>query len=161
MSRSGYVDDYNPLWRGIIYSATRGKRGQRFFRELVTALDAMPEKRLVANELEDEETGAVCALGCLARAKGAPLDPDDTYDHEKLGKTFDIAEQLAQEVMYENDDGFHAYPRREETPEERWTRVRAWAAKQIRLREDELLDATDVEDPATPSRLDGSGTEGR
>lgn len=134
MSRSGYTDDNDdPLalgrWRGIIGSAMRGKRGQRFFRDLVIALDALPDKRLVANELEDEETGAVCALGSLARHRGASLEPDDAWDHDKLGATFDIARQLAQEVMYENDEGNW---RGTETPEQRWERMRAWAASAIR-----------------------------
>ena len=102
MSRSGYSDDYNDehgalaMWRGRILSATKGKRGQQFFRDLVAALDAMPEKRLIANSLEDDDTGAVCALGCLAKAKGAVLDPDDTTDYDKLGATFNIAPCLSQ-----------------------------------------------------------------
>lgn len=66
MSRSGYCDDYDcdplPLgrWRGQVASAIRGKRGQAFLRELVAALDAMPEKRLIANDLE--QAGNVCAI---------------------------------------------------------------------------------------------------
>lgn len=138
MSRSGYSDDceHVELWRGTIASATRGKRGQKFFRDLVTALDAMPVKRLVSGELETDE-GEVCALGALAKQKGATLEPDDTTDYDKLGATFDIASPLAQEVMYENDDGFHSYPRRQETPEERWERIRAWAARQIEVTPEE------------------------
>lgn len=142
MSRSGYSDDCDgyelAMWRGVITSATYGKRGQRFFRDLVAALDAMPAKRLIDGDLETPE-GEVCALGSLARAKGAKLEPDDTYDYDKLGATFDIAHQLACEVMYQNDEAFHSYPRREETPEERWQRVRMWAARQILVTPDELL----------------------
>jgi len=41
MSRSGYSDDCEgselAMWRGQVASAKRGKRGQRFFRELVAA----------------------------------------------------------------------------------------------------------------------------
>jgi len=135
VSRSGYYDECDlddgsfAMWRGIIASATRGKRGQQFFRDLVAALDAMPVKRLCANALGTEEPeGDVCALGSLCRAKGASLDEDDTEDYDKLGATFNIAPQLAQEVMWTNDEA----GRRTETPEERWTRVRAWAAKQVR-----------------------------
>lgn len=130
MSRSGYSDDLDPLdlgrWRGIIASATRGKRGQKFFRDLVAALDAMPVKALVESVLEKE--GAVCALGALARYRGLALPELDTYDHEGLGEAFGVAHQLAQEVMFENDD---AWPARRATPEERWRLVRAWAAKQV------------------------------
>jgi len=134
MSRSGYSDDLDSnemaMYRGVIASATRGKRGQVFFRDLVTALDAMPAKRLIANSLGTEEPeGDVCALGALGRAKGATLDEDDAYDYDKLGETFNIAHQLACEVMYLNDE---AGPYRGETPEQRWERIRAWAAMQIR-----------------------------
>lgn len=57
MSRAGYCDDIeDPLelgrWRAQVRSATRGKRGQKLLRDLLAALDAMPEKRLVADELE-------------------------------------------------------------------------------------------------------------
>jgi hypothetical protein len=127
------------MWRGVIASATRGKRGQVFFRELVTALDAMPVKRLVAGELETAE-GEVCTLGALAKARGADLEPDDTYDYGKLSDTFNIAEQLAQETMWINDEGAPPrWPRVDETPEERWTRVRKWAASQIRVTPEELF----------------------
>jgi hypothetical protein len=130
MSRSGYSDDceYLALWRGVIASATRGKRGQRFFRDLVAALDAMPVKRLVAGEIETTD-GEVCALGSLARVRGLALERDDVHYHNILGETFDIAHQLAQEVMFENDEGG---PYGDETPERRWERVRKWAGEQIK-----------------------------
>lgn len=128
MSRSGYSDDLDALalgrWRAIIASATRGKRGQRFFRDLVAALDAMPEKKLAKSKLETE-TGSVCALGALGRQRGIELGGLDTYDHEALGETFDIAHQLAQEVMFENDERWCR------SDEERWQQVRDWAARQI------------------------------
>ncbi len=131
MSRSGYTDDNDdPLalgrWRAIIASATRGKRGQRFFRDLVAALDAMPEKKLARSALETQE-GAVCALGALGRHRGVDLGELDTYDWEQLGKTFDVAEQLTQEVMYENDESWVRG-----SDEQRWQHVRDWAAKQIK-----------------------------
>jgi hypothetical protein len=97
---------------------------------LVEALDGMPEKRLVAEELETTE-GGVCALGCLGKARGVPLDGVDTEDHDKLGAMFNVAPLLAREVMFQNDDDF-GYARVEETPEQRWTRMRAWAADQIK-----------------------------
>jgi hypothetical protein len=135
MSRSGYSDDCEnvQLWQANIDRASSGKRGQAFFRDLVAALDAMPVKRLIANELGTETPdGDVCALGCLARQKGAALNEDDTEDYGKLGKTFGIAPILAQEVMYENDEGVRPYPRRApETAEERWTRIRDWAWRNI------------------------------
>jgi hypothetical protein len=119
------------MWRGVIMSATRGKRGQAFFRALVEALDAMPDKRLVAGELETEE-GSVCALGCLGKHRGIAIGSVDTEDWDKLGELFDIAPQLAQEVMHVNDE------RGQQSPEDRWRAVRHWAARKISLLESEL-----------------------
>ena len=131
MSRSGYSDDLDNWamirWRGVISSATRGRRGQKFFRELVAALDAMPVKRLVNSAFERD--GEVCALGCVGRARGLSMrevDPDDP-DHEMLGEMFDIAAPLAREVMYVNDEWGA------DTPERRWKTVRDWAAEQLVL----------------------------
>lgn len=128
MSRCGYSDDYDNLslgrWRAQVSSALRGKRGQRFLAELVAALDALPEKRLVEGALEKD--GEVCALGALGKARGVYLGEIDTEDYEELGYTFDIAHQLAQETMYVNDE--HLY---RGTPEERWRTVRDWAARHL------------------------------
>ena len=62
MSRHGYADDLaddDPLaygqWRGRVASAIRGRRGQAFLREMRAALDAMPDKRLIATALVDED----------------------------------------------------------------------------------------------------------
>lgn len=135
MSRSGYSDDLDALdlgrWRGQVAAATRGKRGQKFFRDLVVALDAMPEKQLVKSKLETDD-GAVCALGALGRFRSIILEDLDTYDHEQLGEAFDIAHQLAQETMFVNDEHY------DDSDEERWQRVRAWAARQIIPTEAEL-----------------------
>lgn len=130
MSRSGYSDDLDVLdlgrWRAIIRSATKGKRGQAFFKALVEALDAMPVKELISSDLQDD-SGCMCTLGALAAHRGVPLETLDTYDYSQLGETFNIAHQLAQEVIYENDEGSWCC----ETPENRWHRMRTWAAKQI------------------------------
>lgn len=82
MSRAGYSDDLDPLdlgrWRAQVLSALRGKRGQAFLRDLIAALDAMPEKRLVSGDLQDE-TGCVCALGALGRLpRTSHLGADDS-----------------------------------------------------------------------------------
>lgn len=108
MSRSGYTDDCDdPLslgrWRAQVNSAIRGKRGQQFLRDLIAALDALPEKELIAGDLVDDE-GCVCALGALGSARNIDLESMDTYDYDALGAAFNIAYQLAQEVMYENDE---------------------------------------------------------
>lgn len=130
MSRCGYSDDLDTLdlgrWRGQVASAIRGKRGQKFFADLIAALDALPQRRLVKDEFEAAE-GEVCALGALGKARGVNLAELDTEDYEQLGGAFDIAHQLAQEVMYVNDEcGWQP------SPEERWVLVRAWAERQLR-----------------------------
>jgi hypothetical protein len=134
MSRSGYDDGDGEQWdlirwRGQVASAMRGKRGQQFFRDLVAALDAMPEKKLITDELECKD--GVCALGALGRARGmdmSKLDPDDTWT---VGEAFDIAHQLAAEVVYMNDEAGWRYIGTE-TPEVRWQRMRDWAASKIK-----------------------------
>ena len=139
MSRSGYTDDCEnfAMWRGMVASATRGKRGQRFLRELLDALDTMPEKRLISGELQQDD-GEVCAIGALGVKRGIPvkdLDPDDPL---AVADIFDIAPCLAQEVVFMNDEYYDqrltddkkAY--RDYTPEERWQKMRDWIEKQIK-----------------------------
>ena len=134
MSRSGYVDDLDHWdlirWRGQVASAMRGKRGQQCLREMLAALDAMPEKALVAGDLETEE-GDVCALGALGRARGIDMADLDPTEPEVVAVAFNIATQLAQEIVYQNDEGDW----RGETPEGRWARMRKWVADQIQVEE--------------------------
>ena len=127
MSRSGYSDDCEnlELYRGTVTLATRGKRGQKMFRDLKAALEAMPKKELIAHELESD--GNVCAFGALGRAMEidiSNIDPDDT---EMVGGLFDIARQLAAEVVHMNDE----WGRHDESPAERWVRMLTWVDEQI------------------------------
>lgn len=154
MSRSGYTDyddgDYPvALYRGTVASATRGKRGQRFYKELLAALEAMPVKELHAEIFDDPDDGKVCALGALARVKGIDttrLDPEDDYAAHVLAEKFDVADCLTRETIYINDEG--ARPRNirlnfghlhgeynavvEEPADVRWRRVHNWVARQIK-----------------------------
>lgn len=129
MSRHGYCDEggMEPLdlgrWRGRVASAIRGRRGQKLLREMRDALDAMPEKRLITSELERE--GEVCALGAVARARGISMTGIDPEDSERVAATFDIAEPLAREITWENDENCS-------TPEQRWQYMRAWAERRIK-----------------------------
>ena len=141
MSRSGYSDDGDDQWglirwRGAVRSAMRGKRGQAFARELIAALDALPEKRLIAHDLIKD--GEVCAIGAVGLARGddmSDLNPDFS---EGVADHFGIARALVCEIEHINDDDFSyethyyqdkegIYHRRDETPEKRFIRVRAWA----------------------------------
>lgn len=131
MSRSGYSDDCDGpglyLWRGAVLSAIRGKRGQSLLKEMATALDAMPLKRLIAGELVTEY-GDVCVLGAVACHKGIKVDGIDPEDRERVSKTFNIAEAMAAEIVYENDEGaFHP-----ESPEGRWRRMRKWVDENLK-----------------------------
>ena len=129
MSRANYSEDLENWdlirWRGQVASAIRGKRGQKFLTELLEALDAMPEKRLIRDDLQNED-GEVCAIGALGLKRGINLQKLDPEDPDQVAAAFDIAEQLSREVVYMNDE----YCDRE-TPEERWKGMRAWVAKQI------------------------------
>lgn len=133
MSRSGYSEDWGSgseweliCWRGAVTSAMRGKRGQAFLRELVAALDALPEKKLIKDEFETAE-GEVCALGAVGKARGIDMSKLELC-RESASGAFGIAEALAAEIMFENDDQFRWQDR---TPEARWLHVRNWAAGQI------------------------------
>lgn len=153
MSRSGYSDDAEnvAMWRGQVANATRGRRGQKLLRDMVAALDAMPDKRLFQGHLVAPD-GGVCALGALGQMRGVDMskfekyidddgecdDPNALADH--LGRELDAAYQLIMEVQYMNDEYFDFYYTPgdyrsskciEYTPEERWTKMREWAAKQI------------------------------
>ena len=140
MSRSGYTDDQDNWqmikWRGQVASAIRGKRGQRLLIDLLAALDAMPDKVLIAGDLETTE-GDVCALGALGKARGINMADIDPEDPPQLAAAFDIAEQLAQEIVYVNDEHFDFHydsgKRVEVTPEERWVGMRKWIVGKITL----------------------------
>lgn len=128
MGRSGYSDEAEnvELWRGAVERAIQGKRGQKFLRELVAALDALPVKRLIAEELQ--ANGEVCAIGSVGKLRGLDLTGVDPEDHDTLSRKFDIARVLVAEVEFVNDDDFSYQV---ETPEQRFERVRKWAAQQI------------------------------
>lgn len=163
MSRSGlYEDDGDdPLafgrWRAQVKSATRGKRGQAFLKDMLAALDAMPDKRLIAGDLvfdgspeypypEEHEdiivggdqlvtglgqtvrVGEVCALGALGLARSMDMTGLDQSEPEFVADAFGVAHQLAREVIWVNDENGD----RGETAEARFVRVRAWVANQIK-----------------------------
>ena len=122
MSRSGYSDECENVWlyRHSVKRAIQGKRGQAFLQELATAMDAMPAKRLISDQLEAD--GEFCALGVVGHARGLDMKPLDYECPRAIGNAFGIARSMAAEIEFMNDDwGYKA-----ETPEERWTRMRAW-----------------------------------
>jgi hypothetical protein len=131
VNRSDYTDDDGDNWsliryRGAVTSAIRGRRGQAFLRELRDALDAMPEKVLIADELINED-GDFCALGVVGARRGIDLKVLDPEDYYELAKVFGISKSLVREIEFENDDDWcHGC-----TPEKRWTYMRRWVERQI------------------------------
>ena len=120
MSRSGYSDGCDGWelirWRGAVKSAMSGRRGKAFLQELLAALDALPEKRLIAGAMEDGH--GVCALGCVGRQRGLDMTNLDPYERDDVGSALGIAGAMAAEIMYWNDE---MYAR---TPEDRYALVR-------------------------------------
>ena len=132
MSRSGYTDDNDGwaliCWRGAVLSAIRGKRGQQFLTELLKALDNMPNKRLIEGELE--ANGEFCALGVIGAYRGLDMENIDPEDSETVSEKFNIADAMAREIVYINDEATYFI----ETPEKRWRRMREWVAGSINQR---------------------------
>lgn len=123
MSRSGYSEDcWGPeyiCWRGAVASAIRGKRGQSFLEEMLHAMAALPEHKLIGGYLQHE--GEVCAIGSVGRARGIDMTGIDPEDREEVAMVFGIAPALAAEIVYMNDEASYS-----ETPEERFRRMRHW-----------------------------------
>lgn len=156
MSRSGYTDEDDIWamirWRGAVTSAIRGKRGQQALRDLLAALDALPEKRLAADALVSDD-GEMCALGALGKARGMEMESIDPEDRESVARAFGISEALAAEIMYLNDELLDEYtsinvdiegPMRpwerhrqlrrvldKNAGRRRWSYMREWVASQI------------------------------
>lgn len=132
MNRSGYWgpdDTWAAIsWRGAVASAMRGKRGQKFLREMLEALDAMPIKKLVAEDLITLN-GETCAIGSVGLARGMDMDGIDPYDSTKVASMFGIAEAMVCEIAYVNDE--EGLSLKAETPEDRWSRVRRWVVRNI------------------------------
>lgn len=144
MSRSGYTEDHDDqwamiMWRGAVNSAIKGRRGQAFLKEMLAAMDALPVKRLVANELEAPdlvpcshwglfEAHSVCAIGAVGKARGVDMSKLDPEDYSTVAGKFGIATAMAQEIVYVNDEQGSW----KETPEQRFARVHKWIEQQIR-----------------------------
>ena len=159
MNRSGYSDDCgedDPLvlgrWRGAVKSAIQGKRGQSMLRELLAALDAMPDKRLAANSLVNAE-GEYCTLGVLGSQRGIDLEALDPEDYDQVADAFGVNAKVVQEIVWHNDElnyrwdyatrlnpeigppvPWHLHQVRLEFDEgaRRWAAMRKWVATSIK-----------------------------
>lgn len=166
MSRSGYSDEIDDnwghiMWRGTVASSIRGKRGQAMLRELLAALDAMPDKRLYPNNFATAD-GEFCTLGVLGAARGAKMDDlgdaEDGCDERLVAERFGVAAPLVQEIMWMNDEhvndykyveveicgpmrrGYPDYGKHQKTvcmhddraPYRRWKIMRDWVERQLK-----------------------------
>lgn len=141
MSRSGYSDDLDDnlavgRWRAAVKSAIKGRRGQAFLRDLLAALQALPEKKLIAGNMVRAD--CVCAIGAVGKARGVDMTKidqmieaqgewDDATIGYEVAATFDIASALAREIMFENDEGRYG-----ETDEQRYHRMVRWVENRLR-----------------------------
>lgn len=151
MSRSGYTDDCDDnlaagRWIGAVNSALRGKRGQDFLREAFAALDAMPVRELSAGSLQTA-TGEYCTLGVVGAQRALDMSLLADAESFDVASAFDIADAMAREIMYQNDERGGEYEEiawvkrrpheyvptrfRPETAEERWARMREWIVSRI------------------------------
>lgn len=165
MSRAGYSDDVEDQWalirwRGAVASSIRGKRGQAFLRELAEAMDAMPEKRLIANAGEIE--GEFCTLGVVASKRGCDMEDLNALmedgEGDAVAGVLGVAGPLAREIMFENDEAVMAHKYIEveicgpvrpyypdygrhvvsvivddpAAPERRWQHMRQWVHKNLK-----------------------------
>lgn len=133
MSRHGYVDEGEldwlqfGRWQGAVRSAIRGKRGQAFLREMIEALDTMPEKKLYPSVLIGDD-GETCAMGCVLAKRGTDTTGVDPEEPDDVAKVTGLASAMVREIAYENDES-GAY---QETSEARWARMRHWAESKLK-----------------------------
>lgn len=149
-------DDYDEdfpgqweLWQANFERHMNGAAGQRALLDLHAALKAMPEPRLIAGRLADEN-GQVCTVGALAlhRRTVKGEDPEtvledlaqqisqetaetDSWESEEVtvhaGVSVGLRRMMAQHLGHLNDqDGSW-----QETPEERYVRVLRWVESKI------------------------------
>lgn len=165
MSRSGYIDDCDDnwamiCWSGVVARALGGKRGQVALREILDALNALPEHVLCREELVNAK-GQCCTLGALGRARGLDMGKVDPYDYDAVAEMFNVAPAFVREIMYHNDESYDEYmtvhveicgPMRPGFPHyeqhrrtmrmrdtradaKRWSFMRAWVSVRIKQQE--------------------------
>jgi|GEM_PF-1275436 len=132
--RSGYLDDYEymDLYRANVNRSIKGKRGQFFLKQLLEALEAMPEKALLKEEVFDGKR--YCPLGAIWKHRGLSnyIFKESFQDYkdewgEIFAKGLNIAKCLANEIIFINDSGCF----RSETPDARWNRMHKWVLDNI------------------------------
>ena len=135
MNRSGYSDNHEApdgeyfLWRHAVQRSIDGKRGQYMLRDLLAALDAMPNKVLAAESLITED-GEFCALGALGHSRGMDMKPLDPENWRSVAEAFGVAPALIREIAYMNDEQ-GGYSTAVRSDGDRWRYMRRWVSMQI------------------------------
>lgn len=162
MSRISYSDDPDypgqfELWQANCRRSLKGKAGQAALRELETALLALPEKRLIAEQLFDDE-GEVCAIGALAKHKGQLTDDLRAWgerEMEEVGVHLGMPRLVAWKVVELNDfhltgsdlvtcAGPYRWPAEKPkvwvpiTAESRYQQILAWVQRQLKTANQKL-----------------------
>lgn len=150
MSRTSYSDDeYFPgqfaLWRANVNRSLAGARGQAALRDLEAALLALPEKRLIADDVA--KGGEVCAVGALVAHRKVSLgqaredvlkelggeprdeeweDGDEEGETEAIGVEAGIPRLVAWRLVELNDMDLECA-----SPEQRYEKVLAWTRRRL------------------------------
>jgi len=159
--RIGYSEDEDypgqfELWQANCRRSLHGRAGQEALRRLEVALLALPEKRLIADALQNAE-GEVCALGAMALHEGVAMPRDEfadgevygTEDMEEFGENeLGIPRLVAWKIVELNDEqlggmtlitneGPYRWPSEKPkgwipiTPESRYEQVLAWVRRHL------------------------------
>lgn len=153
--RIGYAEEESfpgqaELWEANLRRSLEGRKGQQSLRELEAALLALPEKRLIADELESDK-GEVCAVGALAKFKhysGSMSLPEvydelDEYKVEEamlaVAKDLGVPKLVAVAIIQQNDEDAHHHSM---TPERRYERLLDWTQQRINMPEREAETTT-------------------
>lgn len=122
------------LWQANCVRSIKGKAGQTVLRELELALLALPEKRLIADELQTV-AGEVCAIGALVKYCGIEKTQSDPEEMEDVGVELGLPRLVAWKVVALNDVEIQGHYEQgiyqPVTPEERYKRVLKWVQRQI------------------------------
>lgn len=137
--RISYSDDEEypgqfELWQANCRRSLKGRKGQIALQELETALLALPEKRLIANALQNED-GDVCAIGAVCRLRNYTPKADPEEEMEAVGMEIGMPELVAWKVVEKNDVDLERHyvngKMVEYTPEERYERMLAWVRRML------------------------------
>ncbi|MEY2151152.1 hypothetical protein AB7849_09555 [Rhodanobacter sp. 115] len=92
-------------------------------------------KRLSAGSFK-HDNGCYCTLGVLGAARGidmAGFDDSDYLDTTEVGEAFGIAEAMAREIMFLNDEAYSWECRQAADPDaRRWELMREWVGNHIK-----------------------------